>query len=131
MKTNKIWNIIMMFVLGIGIAFVFTSCGKDDEDSHGSSSAPSGLVGTWTHNNGNWTYTITFKSNGTFSMSKSSKNGSSGGHEGTYRVSGTTVSCTGPYWTVYVGGDVDKEDSRTITYTYSNGILNDGDYQKR
>lgn len=118
----------MMLVFVLCIAFVFSSCSKDDDEG---ASVPSGLVGTWFHDNGNWTYTLTFNSNGTFSQSKSARSGSTGGAKGVYKVSGTKVICTGSSWTVYFNGEVDSDDNYSMEYTYSNGKLNDGDYTKR
>lgn len=128
MKTNKFWSLFVMLVLVLGSAVAFSSCSKDDDNGGGDAA---GLVGTWYSNNGQWTRIITFKSNGTFSLTKSSLSGSEGGHEGTYRVKGTTVTCTGPYWTLYADGTYDVDDNYTITYTYSNGSLNGGEYTKR
>lgn len=34
MKTNKLWNILMMFVLVLGTTISFSSCSKDDDDDN-------------------------------------------------------------------------------------------------
>lgn len=119
----------MMLILVLGTAIALSSCSKDDDDNSSSSNL-SELVGTWYYDNGNWTYTLTLRNNGTFSQRKESRLGSTGGAEGVYKVSGSTVTLTGTSWTLYSGGDFEEDDDYNVSLTYSSGKLSysDGDY---
>lgn len=66
MKSNKFWSIILMVVMMLGDAIVFSSCDKDGNDASSIS-----IVGTWscTRHYYGGTDTFTFKSNGTYTWS--------------------------------------------------------------
>lgn len=117
-----------MLILVLGTVISFSSCSSDDDDT------PSELVGTWYYDNGHWEYTLTLRSNGTFSLDKESDFGSTGGAEGVYKVSGSKVTLIGASWTLYSGGDFEEDDDYNISLTYSDGRLSysgGGYYTKR
>lgn len=78
---NKIWNILMMLVLILGTAILFSSCGKDDEsdNNNGGNDSnvvsqtdlhPKALIGTWEYVTGDPkamydVYQATYNQNGT------------------------------------------------------------------
>ena len=114
MRTKQILK--MWYVVAVVTGLLFCGCSKSDAAKDITSS----IEGDWYANSGNWSYTLSFYSDGTGEMD---------GHATSlsfilpfaYNVSGNAIQITGTK--IYSDGDV---ESVNTTYTYSDGKIYNG-----